>query len=201
MLKSILLGASPQQLRAHRAAHREQGWATCAEEPLTILCMSSGQLQPCHTGCVLTTCQSRSGALQGHICWFNFICSDSSLHILRELYNQSACCVGQSGDSFWVLTPDLKYWYSHMQNDVNIPDLIQEASCSLVLMFLGFSLFFSAESQGQTNSIFKDYLPGSSDVPQQNTPVEPSLWKQTSHTHNLPPGLEYLNQVLNLSEC
>ncbi|XP_066049921.1 phospholipid scramblase family member 5-like isoform X1 [Chamaea fasciata] len=53
----------------------------------------------------------------------------------------------------------------------------------------------SQESQGQTNSIFKDYLPGSSDVPQQNTPVEPSLWKQTSHTHNLPPGLEYLNQL------
>ncbi|TRZ26009.1 hypothetical protein HGM15179_001132, partial [Zosterops borbonicus] len=56
------------------------------------------------------------------------------------------------------------------------------------------------ESQGQTNSIFKDFLPGSSEVPQQNTPVEPSLWKQTSHTHNLPPGLEYLNQVLSFSE-
>ncbi|XP_009888731.1 PREDICTED: phospholipid scramblase family member 5 [Charadrius vociferus] len=52
------------------------------------------------------------------------------------------------------------------------------------------------ESQGQTNSVFKDYLPGSSDLPEQNKPVEPtSLWKQTSHTHNLPPGLEYLNQL------
>ncbi|XP_064241848.1 phospholipid scramblase family member 5-like isoform X1 [Passer domesticus] len=55
-----------------------------------------------------------------------------------------------------------------------------------------------AESQGQTKLIFKDYLPGSSDIPQQNMPVEPtSLWKQTSHTHNLPPGLEYLNQQLD----
>ncbi|XP_009999982.1 PREDICTED: phospholipid scramblase family member 5-like [Chaetura pelagica] len=32
--------------------------------------------------------------------------------------------------------------------------------------------------------------------PLKNKPVEPkSLWKQTSHTHNLPPGLEYLNQL------
>ncbi|XP_054495306.2 phospholipid scramblase family member 5 [Agelaius phoeniceus] len=54
----------------------------------------------------------------------------------------------------------------------------------------------SQESQGQTKLIFKDYLPGSSDTPQQNTSVEPtSLWKQASHTHNLPPGLEYLNQL------
>lgn len=69
-------------------------------------------------------------------------------------------------------------------------------------MFLGFSpfFFFSADSQEQTNPIFKDYLPGSADIPQENKPVEPSLWKQTSHTHNLPPGLEYLNQVLNLAE-
>ncbi|XP_056354825.1 phospholipid scramblase family member 5-like [Oenanthe melanoleuca] len=54
----------------------------------------------------------------------------------------------------------------------------------------------SQESQRQTNPIFRDYLPGSSDIPQQNTPVEPtSLWKQASHTHSLPPGLEYLNQL------
>ncbi|KAM9541955.1 phospholipid scramblase family member 5-like isoform 2-T2 [Guaruba guarouba] len=54
----------------------------------------------------------------------------------------------------------------------------------------------SQEFQGQTNTIFKDYLPGSSDLSGQNKPVEPtSLWKQTSHPHNLPPGLEYLNQL------
>lgn len=67
--------------------------------------------------------------------------------------------------------------------------------------FWVFLFFFSAESQEQTNPIFKDYLPGSADVPQENKPVEPSLWKQTSHTQNLPPGLEYLNQVLSISEC
>lgn len=107
MLESILLGANLQQLRAHMAAHREQGWATCAEGLLATLCVCPGQLQPCHTGFVLTSCQSRSSALQDHISWFSFICSDSSLHILRQLYNQCAPRVGPSGDSFWVLTPDL----------------------------------------------------------------------------------------------
>lgn len=75
------------------------------------------------------------------------------------------------------------------------------AVCSCSFLIFLFSSF-PAESQGQTNSVFKDYLPGSSDLPEQNKPVEPtSLWKQTPHTHNLPPGLEYLNQVLNLSKC
>ncbi|XP_010138415.1 PREDICTED: phospholipid scramblase family member 5 [Buceros rhinoceros silvestris] len=54
----------------------------------------------------------------------------------------------------------------------------------------------SQESQAQTNPIFKDHLPGSSELPEQNMPVESArLWKQTSHAHNLPPGLEYLNQL------
>lgn len=205
MLESILLGANLQQLRAHRAAHREQGWATCAEGLLATLCVCPGQLQPCHTGFVLTSCQSRSGALQDHISWFSFICSDSSLHILRQLYNQCAPRVGPSGDSFWVLTPDL----NQSTDTVTCRTMLlfqlwsKKLAALLSWYFWGFFLFFSsAESQGQTKPIFKDYLPGSSDIPQQNMPVEPvSLWKQTSHTHNLPPGLEYLNQVLNLSEC
>ncbi|XP_042676816.1 phospholipid scramblase family member 5-like [Centrocercus urophasianus] len=54
----------------------------------------------------------------------------------------------------------------------------------------------SQESEGQTNPVFKDYLPGSSDLPEQDKPAEPAgPWKQASHTHNLPPGLEYLNQL------
>ncbi|OXB63998.1 hypothetical protein ASZ78_014762 [Callipepla squamata] len=54
----------------------------------------------------------------------------------------------------------------------------------------------SQEFQGQTNPVFKDYLPGSSDLPEQDKPAETAgPWKQTSHTHNLPPGLEYLNQL------
>lgn len=88
--------------------------------------------------------------------------------------------------------------------DIFVPVLIQAVSCCLALLIsdIFFSPPFPAESQGQTNPIFKDYLPGSSDLPEQNKPVEPtSLWKQTSHAHNLPPGLEYLSQVLNLSKC
>ncbi|XP_009067889.1 PREDICTED: phospholipid scramblase family member 5 [Acanthisitta chloris] len=54
----------------------------------------------------------------------------------------------------------------------------------------------SQVSHGQTYPIFQDYLPGSSDFPEQNKPVEPkSLWKQIPHVHDLPPGLEYLNQM------
>jgi len=66
--------------------------------------------------------------------------------------------------------------------------------------FFSSSFLFPAESQGQTNPVFKDYLPGSSDLPEQDKPAEPAgPWKQASHMHNLPPGLAYLPQVQNLS--
>lgn len=206
MLESILLGASPQQLRAHRAAHREQGWAACAGgfwPPRVWVQASSSLATPALCSPAVRADQVPSKTTSPDLTSSAVIplCSDSPLHILRQLYNQCSMC--------WtirrfLLGPDLKYWYSHIQNDVVVPALIQEApNCSLVLIFMHFfSFFFPAESQGQTKLIFKDYLPGSSDTPQQNTPVEPTrLWNQASHTHNLPPGLEYLNQVLNLSDC
>ncbi|XP_064008737.1 phospholipid scramblase family member 5-like isoform X4 [Pogoniulus pusillus] len=54
----------------------------------------------------------------------------------------------------------------------------------------------SQEYQPQANRFFKDYPLASSDLHEKNKSIEPaSLWKQTSYTHNLPPGLEYLNKL------
>ncbi|XP_019359089.1 PREDICTED: phospholipid scramblase family member 5-like isoform X2 [Gavialis gangeticus] len=54
----------------------------------------------------------------------------------------------------------------------------------------------SQDPQGHPNKIIQDYLPGSSDLPDQNKSIVPtSAWKQASPPHDLPPGLEYLNQL------
>ncbi|KYO33927.1 phospholipid scramblase family member 5 isoform X2 [Alligator mississippiensis] len=54
----------------------------------------------------------------------------------------------------------------------------------------------SQDPQGHPNKIIQDYLPGSSDHPDQNKSIVPtSAWKQASPPHDLPPGLEYLNQL------
>lgn len=138
-----------------------------------------------------------------HLRWLHFVYSKTTLQSESECLKCGAIRSFISDPHSW----SKMLIQSQAECGVIVLVLIQAANWCFALLISDwlvgwFVSSFPAESKGQNNPVFKDYLPGSSDLPEENKPVEPtSLWKQASHTHNLPPGLEYLNQVLNLSKC
>lgn len=214
MLESLLLGASPQQLSVH--LHAGQLMWSWAEQPvLRILWPPCVWLWTSSSLVTQTECSQAGRA--------NYVPSKTTspgwasskviaLCVLQNYFTKWIRMLEVWGHQEFHFRSSLLIWdkiliQSQAECDVIVLVLIQAANCCFALFISDwlvclFASSFPAESKGQNNPVFKDYLPGSSDLPEENKPVEPtSLWKQTSHTHSLPPGLEYLNQVLNLSKC